>query len=163
MPDKEANELEVLLAGVVRGFFRPSLEDPLSELTHAQLRTLRAIEEGVDSASTLGEQLGLTVSAVTQVVNRLEVLDLIDRKEDSHDRRIKPLVLTDHCKALFEKRRDVRICKINAALAHLSDQERDEVLEGFRLLYSAWQMEQAACGVPSVCDEDRLPRPSEET
>ncbi|HEY3342369.1 MAG TPA: MarR family transcriptional regulator [Anaerolineae bacterium] len=73
-------------------FIRHSKE---SGLSMPQMGAMFRIQRGTGSVSDLGEELGVTSAAASQMLERLVQLGLILRTEDPHDRRVKKIVLTD--------------------------------------------------------------------
>jgi DNA-binding MarR family transcriptional regulator len=139
----EAVELERLLTAVLRGIYRPHPSDPLIDLTSAQIRMMRALEAGPEPASTVGDQLCLSVSAVTQVANRLENLGLITRTGVTTDRRVKLLSLTSLGREWLDQRNRFRIERVQAALGRIAPEDRASILRSLRTLDTAWQAERA--------------------
>src|SRR3954470_22134365 len=90
-----AQVLEELLPKLMRILYRPEDSDLLRDLPVAQLRLMRLLYPDAKSHSSVGEELGISVSAITQVANRLEILGLVERQENATDRRIKNLKLTE--------------------------------------------------------------------
>jgi DNA-binding MarR family transcriptional regulator len=58
---------------------------------------------GISGVTDLGEHLGVTSSAASQLLDRLVHLELIQRSEDPDDRRVKQIILTERgCQVLEE-------------------------------------------------------------
>jgi DNA-binding MarR family transcriptional regulator len=51
--------------------------------------------KGSSGVSDIGEEMGVTSAAASQMLDRLVQQSLISRSEDPHDRRLKQIVLTD--------------------------------------------------------------------
>jgi DNA-binding MarR family transcriptional regulator len=85
--------IEVFMSRSVRGFIRYSKEKGLSM---SQLGALFHIHHEVGGGVTgLGDKLGVTSAAASQMLERLVQQELIQRTEDPVDRRVKQLVLTE--------------------------------------------------------------------
>lgn len=83
----------------MRDFHRFTRE---SGLSMSQLNALfRIYHGGVCGISDIGEHLGVTSAASSQMIDRLVQLDLLQRSEDPLDRRNKSLALTDKGRALI--------------------------------------------------------------
>jgi DNA-binding MarR family transcriptional regulator len=64
--------------------------------THTQMATLFMIHrKESNSISDIGDELGITHAAASQMLERLVQMHLIQRTEDPHDRRFKQILLTD--------------------------------------------------------------------
>lgn len=73
-------------------------------LTMAQFGAmLRIYHKGACGISDIGSDLGVTNSAVSQMLERLVQLQLITRSEDPNDRRVKQIVLTEKGIHIFQE------------------------------------------------------------
>jgi DNA-binding MarR family transcriptional regulator len=63
-------------------------------LTSIQLFALRAISEGNNATGKIAQILHCDASNVTGIIDRLTSLNLVTRKEDPQDRRVKTVQLT---------------------------------------------------------------------
>src|SRR4030043_2032331 len=92
------------------GVFRRSLMDNFfiyardNGLTMAQFGAiLRLFHKGACAVSDIGNDLGVTNSAASQMLERLVQLKLITRSEDPDDRRVKQIVLTEKGNLIFQE------------------------------------------------------------
>ena len=125
----DAERVEALIPQAMRALYRHDPADPLMDFSVPQLRLLRSLRVGPSTASLLGEDLGLSVSAITQMANRLEAAGLVFRTDDVADRRIKHLSLTDRGLQLLAERRSRRIDQAQEVLARLTHQERGQLID----------------------------------
>jgi DNA-binding MarR family transcriptional regulator len=73
-------------------------------LTMAQFGTmLHIFHKGACGVSDIGNDLGVTNSAASQMLERMVQLRLISRSEDPTDRRVKHIVLTDKGRQIIEE------------------------------------------------------------
>jgi DNA-binding MarR family transcriptional regulator len=72
-----------------------------NSLTSMQLFALRAISDGNNATGKIAQILHCDASNVTGIVDRLTSLNLVTRKEDPQDRRVKTLHLTDEGEKLI--------------------------------------------------------------
>jgi DNA-binding MarR family transcriptional regulator len=102
-------QFSVILHEWVKVFMRRSGQDfkrfmDDSGLSFSQVNTLMRLHfMGQADISDIGEQMGITNAAASQLVERLVQMGLLERKEDPTDRRIKRLALTPAGHALAEK------------------------------------------------------------
>ncbi|MEI7833008.1 MAG: MarR family transcriptional regulator [bacterium] len=136
---KTAEDLVTLLPRITRQIARTGEGDPASELPVAQLRVCAILREGSHPMTALANELGITLSALTQLVDRLEHAGLVARTADETDRRVKLLQLTPQAVKMFARRKDARIQRAAYALATLDDTKREQVLETLHLLLNALQ------------------------
>ncbi len=133
----DAESLERILSAVMRAVHRNLVGDPLSDLPVAQLRLMRSLGTGDQTPSVLAEQLSTSVSAVTQMANRLEAAGMIEREEDTSDRRVRRLRLSAKGSQLVKCRREHRIQGAEKLLAALSADERHAAIAALEKLASA--------------------------
>jgi len=124
----DAERVEALIPKAMRALYRQDPTDPLLEFSVAQLRLLRSLRDGPCTASSLGEDLGLSVSAITQMANRLEASGLVVRTDDVADRRIKHLSLTERGLQLLADRRSRRIDQAQEVLSRLTVEQRAQLI-----------------------------------
>lgn len=132
-----ARELETLLPNLMRSLFGTDKDDPLTELTMPQLRIMRMVLEGDHTVSSLSEEMALSVSAATQMVNRLEHSGLVERAEYPADRRMKRVRLSARGLALMHRRRDRRVERIRQVLTEMSPEEKDSLVDRLREFHVA--------------------------
>jgi DNA-binding MarR family transcriptional regulator len=125
----DAERVEALIPHAMRALYRQDSSDPLLDYSVPQLRLLRSLCDGPRTASSLGEDLGLSVSAITQMANRLEASGLVVRTDDVSDRRIKHVSLTERAVQLLAERRSRRIDQAQEVLARLTAHQRRQLID----------------------------------
>lgn len=103
----------------------------------AQIRVCSILRDGPRSMSSLSSELGISLSAITQIADRLERQGMVERVPDAQDRRVKSLRLTSLGMATMEKRRKRRAELISRALEQLPPTSRDEVISALKTLLDA--------------------------
>jgi len=135
---KQAEELTELLPRVMRAIFTLDTNDPTINLPVAQLRVCNVLhEEGARTISALARELSITVSAVTQIADRLEAADLVERLAGKKDRRTRNLRLTSRGAKVLRFRRQRRVRRALEVLSELSPTDRAKVLEALFALLAA--------------------------
>ena len=137
-----AESLAGLLPRLMRGLSPPDRssaggKDVIEELPFAQLPPLRALGEGPRAMSVLSRELGVSLSALTQIADRLERVRLVKRTAAADDRRVRCLQLTPRGQRVMRKRRDARLRSSVAVLEHLSPSERETGAPAMDTLVSA--------------------------
>ena len=94
-------------------------DDPIAELPLAQLRVCSLLYDGPRSMSALSRELGVSLSAITQVADRLERARLVKRILDGTDRRLRCLQLTKRGDEMMRRREDARMRSVLAVLESL--------------------------------------------
>jgi DNA-binding MarR family transcriptional regulator len=116
-------------------------DHPLADLPVAQLRVCGLLfQRGARTMSQVGEELSISLSAVTQLADRLERAGLVARTAESApgcDRRTKRLCLTPHGETLMQSRRALRLRRTEQALRRLSGEQRRAVLDALETLLDA--------------------------
>ena len=123
------------------GVFRRSLMDNFfiyardNGLTMAQFGAiLRLFHKGACAVSDIGNDLGVTNSAASQMLERLVQLKLITRSEDPDDRRVKQIVLTEKGRQIMLES-SMAFHKWMEDLAQsLNIEEQDQVKRGLEIL-----------------------------
>jgi DNA-binding MarR family transcriptional regulator len=162
-----------------RLFFDLTADSPLWELPLPQLKLLGMLERRDNRRmSEIGERLGVALSTVTQVADRLEQRGWVRRVDDPGDRRVVRLALTDAGRRLMGERREARRGRLLMLLSSLEPEERGRVVGAVEALYRAarrleiggpppgkpapgpdsalWELLQGL--EPATAEEERLPR-----
>jgi DNA-binding MarR family transcriptional regulator len=132
----EAQQVADLLLEFLRGV-RTSDNDPVAELPLAQLRLCSVLARGPRPMSEISREIGTSLSAVTQIADRLERAGLIKRMPRGDDRRVRCLQLTEQGEKMMRVHEEMRIGCISNVLDRLSGQERQMVLGALELLARA--------------------------
>ena len=96
------------------------------DLTMTQMKTLGMLDDCVNEVSVkeLSERLGLSLPATSRTVDGLLRRGLLSRHEDTEDRRIKRVRLTDDGRAMVHRIVTARLQGLEAYAATLSDDQR---------------------------------------
>jgi DNA-binding MarR family transcriptional regulator len=132
--NEQAEQLARLLPKLMRAISTLDTEDATIDLSLAQLRACNILNECPRTASKLAQALGITVSAVTQIADRLEAAGIIERLSGLQDRRTKDLRLTEQGMQLLRLRRARRVRRAKNVLDKLSPAMREEALKALRVL-----------------------------
>lgn len=126
---RQAEELEKLLPRLMRRVFPSEMDPTLGELPLAQLRVCTLLQSEPRTISALSEELGISVSAVTQVADRLEHAGLVERLCEADDRRVRVLRLTGEGAETMRRRRERRVRRVRAVIERLTPGQRALALE----------------------------------
>jgi DNA-binding MarR family transcriptional regulator len=114
-----------------------AVDDQASDLPLRQLRVCAMLYEGPRSMSSLSRELGVSLSAMTQIADRLERARLVKRSFEGTDRRVRSLQLTPRAQKIMQLREDSRVERASAALQQLPIDQRTNVLKALRSLQDA--------------------------
>ncbi|NIM93553.1 MAG: MarR family transcriptional regulator [Anaerolineales bacterium] len=90
--------------------------------------------KGSSGVTELGDQLGVTSAASSQMLERLVQQDLILRTEDPDDRRVKQIILTDEGNRVVEEGIRAREAWLDDLAMTLSEDEREIIQEALEIL-----------------------------
>lgn len=103
--------------------------DVMGALSPVQLRALTALQEfGPSNLAQLAEEMGVTVSTASRLVDRLVGADWVYRRQASHNRREISLTLTAQGKSLLRRYDDERIGRLQRYLTRLEPDRQDVVV-----------------------------------
>ena len=108
------------------------------ELTYAQSQVLFYV--GQHPGCHMGEVargFGVTLPAITQIVDRLEQKKFLARGTDPTDRRVYPLDLTDEGKTLVGELETLQTEGLERVLERMSARDRHRVVKGLEALVEA--------------------------
>lgn len=134
---EDAARLEMLFPRIMRILFHHTELDPLGHLSMAQLRILRLLYTDPHMTSEISAGLGMTPSAVSQTVSRLEKIGLVERLTDTSDRRIRRLVLSPEGNRLMKERQRLRVERAKGVLAAIPATHRARLIATLEELLAA--------------------------
>jgi DNA-binding MarR family transcriptional regulator len=124
--------MEVFMQRSMRGFLAYVRE---SGLSMSQVGALFQIQHrGSSGVTDLGDELGVTSSAASQMLERLVQQELILRSEDPSDRRAKQLVLTDKGRQVVQESVRARQSWLSDLAETLSDREKETIIAALNIL-----------------------------
>jgi len=141
----DARQTLELLNSLGGTIFRQLLWQKASDLdlTYAQSQVLfRLAEHPGSHMGDVAKAFGVTLPAVTHIVDRLEEKGLVTRGDYPADRRVYVLDLTRAGKTLVAELEAIRLRGMERVLARMSAADRRQVLTGLEALVDA------AAGVP---------------
>ena len=107
-------------------------------LSMTQFSTMfRLFHKGSCGVSDVGESLGVTNAAASQMVEKLVQLGHLQRAENPEDRRNKLLTLTPEGEELIQESFEVRRRWMDGLTKFLTDEEQEQILRSLILLTQA--------------------------
>jgi DNA-binding MarR family transcriptional regulator len=137
---RQADPFVVTLQRWIGIFMRRSMRDIMgyareSGLSMSQLGALFQIDRrGGSGVTDLGDDLGVTSSAASQMLERLVQQGLILRSEDPSDRRVKQITLTDRGVQVLQESIRARQGWLSDLGETLSDSEKEEIIAALNIL-----------------------------
>jgi DNA-binding MarR family transcriptional regulator len=96
--------------------------------------------KGSSGVSDIGDELGVTSAAASQMLDRLVQAGLILRSEDPHDRRLKQIVLTAKGHQILQESLRARQSWLDDLVQVLSPAEQDQVASAIHVLIEKAQL-----------------------
>jgi len=115
-------------------------------LTMAQLGAMfHVYHKGACGVSDIGSDLGVTNSAASQMLERLVQLKLITRSEDTIDRRVKQIVLTDKGRQILQEISQANQAWLESLVQSMTAETQSQVSDALvTLIDRAHQLEKTA-------------------
>ena len=101
----------------------------VDEITDTQYVVLRALRKAPCNTSFLAHMLGVTLSAVTALINRLHKMGLVTRERQEQDRRQVWISITDKGLAVLENVEERRNLLFALYLSRVPEDEREQLLD----------------------------------
>ena len=124
-PNEHAVAIESLLPEIARRLFTLEPGSPLAELTNPQLKLVSLLLTGRRTMTEVAAEMAISVSAATQLADRLERAGLVGRTAENGeannggDRRLRYLALTQSGEELLSARQKQRQARVTAVLSRL--------------------------------------------
>ncbi len=99
------------------------------EITDTQFIVLRALRKGPCNTSFLAHMLGVTLSAVTALINRLYKMGLVNRERQEKDRRQVLISITPQGLRVLNDVEERRNLLLAVYLSHVPESKRLQLLE----------------------------------
>jgi len=134
-----SDPLTLPLQELIGDFMRSSMRSLIlyskeNGLSMSQIGALFQIYHGRSNVSDLGEGLGITNAAASQMLERLVQQKLILRTEDPQDRRVKQLVLTDKGCRIMEESVRARQGWLDDLVSGLSAGQKEQIAAAVKIL-----------------------------
>jgi DNA-binding MarR family transcriptional regulator len=123
--------MQVIMRRSMQDFFRFAKE---KDLSMSQIGALFHMYRGSSDVSGLGDRLGVTRAAASQMLDRLVQMKWITRTEDPDDRRVKKIVLTEKGRCLLEETIQARNGWLAVLSQKLSSEEKEQITAAFSIL-----------------------------
>ena len=136
----ESQRLLDLLNALGGTMFRQLLWQRASELdlTYAQSQVLFYVAEHAGChMGDVAKAFGVTLPAVTHIIDRLEQKQFVVRGDHPADRRVYVLELTRQGKALVQELLGMQMRSLDAVLARMAAEDRQRVIRGLEALVDA--------------------------
>jgi DNA-binding MarR family transcriptional regulator len=134
---EEAATTASLLPVLMRNLYSTFDGDPLADLPLMQIRVCHSLLDGPRQMSSLSHELGITLSALTQIADRMERAQLVCRTAEEKDRRVRCLKLAPHGEELMLENQNFRVRCISAAMNQMTSSERKAIITSLETFINA--------------------------
>jgi len=136
---QSTDPLALALQNWVGAFMHRSMRDFIrfakdSGLSMSQVGALFHIRKGTSGVSDIGDDLGVTSAAASQMLERLVQSGLVTRSEDPNDRRVKHIVLTDKGHQILHQGIQARESWVFDLMKLLTPAEKEQVAGALNIL-----------------------------
>lgn len=126
--------MEASMRYSMRNFIRYARESGFSMSNLGAIFHIHRI--GSCGVTEIGEHLGVTSAAASQMLERLVQQGLVLRTEDPNDRRVKRIVLTDKGQRILDEGIRARQSWLDDLAGTLSDSEKESITSALNILIS---------------------------
>ncbi len=134
---EQATELRGILMALGRNLL--SVDDLTLDLPIRQLRICLVLSAHSGSMSEISREVGISLSAMTQVADRLERAGLVERVFQGTDRRVRHLQLTERGRQLMRGHQETQLARMANLLERLTKSQAREALDALKVLVQASQ------------------------
>lgn len=134
-------ELDMVFSRLIYRFRVLFSRYTVDEITDTQYIVLRSLRKGSCNTSYLAQVLGVTLSAVTALVNRLYKMELVERERKEVDRRQVWISITVRGLKVLKDVEDKRYLLMAVYLSRLPDSEREEALQMLKRMIALFERE----------------------
>lgn len=120
---EKLKRLEEVFQEVARNIAIKIFQGADQNLTHPQFFMLKRLGKGSSTVSEMAEYMGVSLSAITSMADRLVKTGYVSRKRSEHDRRLVWLELTDTGREVMEETTSRRREIINGLLGRLPEED----------------------------------------
>lgn len=122
------------------------------EITDTQFIVLRSLRKGPCNTSFLAHMLGVTLSAITALINRLYKMGLVNRERQEKDRRQVWISITPKGLQVLEDVEERRNLLLAVYLSHVPEGKRQQLLDLLREASDLFEREDILQG--DILDEE---------
>lgn len=125
----------LIFRGLRRKLLRTGLATIDLDITPLHFEIIRVLEEaGTLHIAEIGQRLQVARAQMTQLIDKLVDLNLVERKTDIADRRTISITLTNRGKAFLDKHKANLTSAVQETLSCLADKELEDLSDSLRKL-----------------------------
>jgi DNA-binding MarR family transcriptional regulator len=121
--------------GIRRKLIKTTLADIHVDITPLHFEIIRLLEEeGTLHVAEIGERLQIAKAQMTQLIDKLVALNIVEREIDTADRRTMNIRLTDQGRIIIEEHKKSLMNAIRESMSCLTDEDLEELSDSLRKL-----------------------------
>jgi DNA-binding MarR family transcriptional regulator len=125
----------LIFRGARRKLIKTTLSDMKVGITPHHFEIIHLLdEEGTLHIAEIGENLQIAKAQMTQLIDKLEDLDLINKEIDTADRRIINITLSDYGKTILKEHKNSLMIAVRDSMSHLTDEDLEGLSDSLRKL-----------------------------
>jgi len=125
--------LPLIFRGIRKKLIKTTLADIDVNITPHHFEIIRLLrEEGTLHVAEIGERLQIAKAQMTQLIDKLVDLNIVERKMDIADRRTINITLTGHGRIVLEEHRNRLMNAMQEAMSRLTDEELVDLSDSLR-------------------------------
>lgn len=118
-----------------RKLIKTTLADVDAGITHHHFEIIRLLDkDGELHAAEIGDRLQISRAQMTQLIDKLVCLRLVERRTDTADRRISIITLSEYGEAVLKEHRTSLMNAAREITGQLSDQDLRDLSDTLRRL-----------------------------
>lgn len=137
--NRQAEQLSCAVGRLIRALNSLHAEEVETALTIPQARVCGLLREGPQAMTVVSRELGISLSAVTQIADRLERAGLVGRNFSADDGRVRLLHLTEAGEQRVARRHARRLERARVILEQVATEQREGLLTALQTLAQAAQ------------------------
>jgi len=124
--------IEVFMRRSMRNFILYARQNGLSMTQVAAMFQIH--RKGISNVSDIGDELGITNPAASQLLERLVLQGLVVRTEDPNDRRLKQIALSKQGEVVLQESIHARQKWLEDLAERISPEEQEQVIAALNIL-----------------------------
>ena len=122
--------------GIRRKLIKTTLTSIDVDITPHHFEIIRLLdEEGTLHVAEIGERLQIAKAQMTQLIDKLVDLNIVERETDKADRRTYNITLTDSGRSVFNEHKDRKMSAVRETMSCLTDEELEDLSNTLRRLH----------------------------
>jgi DNA-binding MarR family transcriptional regulator len=135
--EQQGERLAAAISRILRSLNKLESEEIETALTIPQARVCGLLREGPQAMTAVSRELGISLSAVTQIADRLQREGLVSRTCGEDDRRVRLLQLTEQGLQRVQRRHARRLQRALIILETMPADQREVSLKALEALAAA--------------------------